>query len=55
MFYYRFLEDMPSGWVFITIAFLLRMIEGVGSSLVLTAVNALLPEIFPNNIGLVLR
>lgn len=49
----RFLEDMPYGWVFITFAILLRMTEGVGSSLSVTATNTLLPELFPNRVGFV--
>jgi MFS family permease len=48
-----FLQDMPYGWVFITFAVLLRMTEGVGSALSFTAIYTLLPELFPNRVGLV--
>lgn len=49
----RFLADMPYGWVFITFAVLLRMTEGVGSSMSLTAIYTLLPELYPTRVGLV--
>lgn len=48
----RFLENMPYGWVFIMFAVLLRMTEGVGSSMTFTAIYTLLPELFPTRVGL---
>lgn len=50
---FRFLQYMSGGWVFITFAVLLRLTEGVGSSMAITAIYTLLPELFPNRVGLV--
>ena len=49
----RFLVDMPYGWVFIMFAVLLRMTEGLGSSMAFTAIYTLLPELYPTRVGLV--
>ena len=50
---YRFLVDMPSGWVFITFAILMRMTEGVGWSMCTTTTFSLLAQLFPTHVGTV--
>lgn len=51
---YRFVADLPSGWVFILFCTLLRMTEGVGSAMFFTATFTLLPEYYPSRIGTLL-
>ena len=42
---------MSSGWIFVTFCVLLRMVEGVGSAMFITAAFTLLPLLFPNSVG----
>ena len=44
---------MPSGWLFIMMCTLLRLIEGVGSALFLTGSLAIIPQLYPNSVGFV--
>ena len=43
---------MPAGAVFIVFGIVLRMTEGVGWAMVKTTSLALLPYLFPSNIGM---
>ena len=47
----RFLIDMPSGWVFITSAILLRLAEGAGWAMYQTSAFTLLAQLFPNRVA----
>ncbi|CAI8043970.1 MFS-type transporter SLC18B1 [Geodia barretti] len=49
-----FLQDLPDGWLFIVAATVLRMTEGIGSSLAFTGMYTLLPVLFPSRVGLVM-
>ena len=44
---------MPSGWIFALFGTLLRMTEGVGLAMFITASFTLLPELYPTRVGLV--
>ena len=44
---------MPSGWIFALFGILLRMTEGVGLAMFITASFTLLPELYPTRVGLV--
>ena len=44
---------MPSGWIFAFFGILLRMTEGVGLAMFITASFTLLPELYPTRVGLV--
>lgn len=48
---YRFLEDIPSGWIFIVSAILMRITEGIGWSMCTTITFSLLTQMFPNHVG----
>lgn len=48
---YRYLEDMPSGWIFIVSAILMRITEGIGWSMCTTITFSLLTQMFPNHVG----
>ena len=48
----RFTEALPSGWVFIVVCALLRSIEGTGTAMFLTALFSLLPQLYPNHMGI---
>ena len=52
LFLCRFLADMPAGAVFNVFGIVLRMTEGVGWAMVKTTSLALLPYLFPSNIGM---
>ena len=47
----RFLIDMPSGWVFITSAILMRLAEGAGWAMYQTSAFTLLAQLFPNRVA----
>ena len=51
---FRFVAQLPPGWVFILFCTLLRMTEGAGSAMFFTAVFTLLPEYYPSRVGTVL-
>ena len=51
---YRFVAELPSGWVFILFCVLLRMTEGVGSAMYFTATFTLVPEFYPTKVSTVM-
>lgn len=53
-YFYRFVSELPSGWIFILFCVLLRMTEGVGSAMLFTAVFTLLPEYYPSKVGTIM-
>ena len=46
--------DMPSGLVFIILAVLLRMTEGVGWAMFTTSVFFILAQLFPTHVALMM-
>ena len=42
---------LPSGWVFIIMCIVLRLIEGVGSALFMTGALAIVPQLYPDSVG----
>lgn len=44
---------MPSEWIFALFGILMRMIEGVGLAMFITASFTLLPKLYPTRVGLV--
>ena len=52
--YYRFVADLPAGWIFILFCVLLRMAEGVGSAMYFTAMFTLVPEFYPTRVSTVM-
>lgn len=52
-YHYRFVDDLPSGWLFIFYCFLIRIITAVGSSMSATASLSILTVTFRNHIGTV--
>ena len=45
---------LPSGWIFIMMCILLRLIEGIGSALFMTGALAIVPQLYPDSIGRVI-
>ena len=50
---YRFVTEMPNGAVFIAFSFILRAVEGVGTSMYGTASYALMAQLFSEHKGMI--
>ena len=50
---YRFVTEMPNGAVFIAFSFILRAVEGVGTSMYSTASYALMAQLFSEHKGMI--
>jgi hypothetical protein len=48
---FRFLNKMPDGAVFITFSFVIRIFDGIGGAMSMTAAVAFLAQCFPDNVG----
>lgn len=48
---YRFLDDIPSGWIFIISAILMRITEGIGWAMCTTTTFSLLIQFFPAHVA----
>ena len=49
--YYRFVDLLPANWVFVVICIVLRMTEGIGSAMFITAAFTVAPLLFPNSVA----
>ena len=49
----RFAYMLPAGWVFIMMCLLLKLTEGIGSSLFLTGALSIAPQYYPKSVGTV--
>ena len=49
--YTRFITLLPAGWLFIVVAIILRISEGIGSALATTAALSLIPILHPDRIS----
>ena len=45
---------LSSGWMFITFCVLLRVTEGVGTAMFVTATFTILPVLFPKSVGTIM-
>ncbi len=52
--YFRFLNKMPDGTVFITFSFIIRVFDGIGGAMAMTAAVAFLAQCFPDNVGAIM-
>ncbi|CAB3998832.1 MFS-type transporter SLC18B1 [Paramuricea clavata] len=50
-FLFGFLNKMPDGTVFITFSFVIRIFDGIGGAMAMTAAVAFLAQCFPDNVG----
>ena len=50
----RFVDQLPSNWVFVLYCVLLRMTEGVGSAMFVTATFTVLPVLFPKSVATIM-
>ena len=45
------MDKLSAGWVFIVYCVLLRMVEGIGTAMYITATFTILPLLFPKHVG----
>lgn len=48
---YRFTAMVDSSWTFIVICIVLRLLEGVGTAMLTTAIFSTFPHLFPKAVG----
>ena len=53
MSYIRFVDLIPSKWIFFLASLLIRIIQGVGAALFYTASFAMIPILYPDRLGTV--